>query len=68
MILLRRRIATQYSHPDVADRTPDMGPRLQPAVAYNHSQNGILAAKQSASIMKFLQSESAISKKGWIVM
>jgi hypothetical protein len=66
VVMLHRRIASQYS--EAADRTAAMSPRLQPAIAYNHSQNGILAAKQSASIMKLLQSENGISERGWLVM
>jgi hypothetical protein len=66
--LLHRRIASQYRYPGGGNMRADVIPQLQFAVAYNHSQNGIFAARQSATILKLLQSENRIPESSWLVM
>jgi hypothetical protein len=66
--LLHRRIVSQYCRSGGGNMRANVIPQLQFAAAYRHSQNGIFAARQSATILKLLRSENSIPETSWLVM
>ncbi|KAK3941039.1 hypothetical protein QBC46DRAFT_111363 [Diplogelasinospora grovesii] len=68
IMLLYRRIASQFVKQYQADEQRDLLNKPREKMLLNHAQQGVIAAKHSARILGLLLAERGIFKRCWLVI